>query len=590
MIVQNEAHIITETLDSVAAYISSWVIVDTGSKDGTQDLIADHMAALGIPGELHERPWRDFGHNRTEALTLAQGHGDFIWVVDADDLLFGAPDFSSLDADVYIMRLKQGSFLYWRPQLFRDGVGVRWVGVVHEVPGWDDSCTVDRLSGDYHMESRRLGARSKDPQKYARDRDVLLAEVERNPGDARSVFYLAQSHFDLADFVGAREWYARRVELGGWDQEVYFAMYRVAESMAALGEPWPDVQDAYLRAWEFRPIRAEPLYAIARRCRIDARYRLGYVFARHAAAVPLPEEDLFVDAAVYRWRAVDELAVCAGWIGENAEAFMLNRGLLARNDIPDDDRQRISANRDFSTPAMIEAALPYPDVIARRLIAGTRDAEVTVSCVAGPDRQVIERTLNSFLHCCKDIVKVGRFVLLDTGLSAEDRVTVSQRYRFVEFADYVVRKGVSGQLAQLREQIQGRYWLHLGQGWQFFAPEQLITRLTAVLAAETQVLQVCINLADAAGLSGVSASENAVRRTNDTGRYVLTHSVACGPAMFDVGRLDRIGGVSSTVADPITELEQRAAVAGLQTAGLDEILCIAGDRRESGDRSHSRER
>jgi glycosyltransferase involved in cell wall biosynthesis len=590
MIVRNEAHIVRETLDSVASYICSWVIVDTGSDDGTQELIVNHMAALGISGELHQRPWRDFGHNRTEALTLAQRHGDYIWVIDADDLLVGVPDFGQLDSDVYIMRMGQGSFLYWRPQLFRDGIRVRWVGVVHEVPEWDHSCSVERLPGDYHIESRRLGARSKDLQKYERDRDLLLAEVERNPDSARSVFYLAQTYFDLGDFVSARRWYARRVELGGWDQEVFYAMYRFAESMAALEEPWPDVQEAYLRAWEFRPIRAEPLYAVARRCRIDARYRLGYMFARYAAAVPLPEEDLFVDAEVYRWRAVDELAVCAGWIGENAEAFMLNRSLLARNDIPDDDRQRISANRDFSAPAMIEAALPYPDAIARSLVAGTRDAEVTVSCVAGPDRQVIERTLNSFLHCCKDVAKVGRFVLLDTALSAEDRVTVSQRYRFVEFADCVPEQGVSGQLALLREQIEGRYWLHLSRGWHFFAPEQFITRLTAVLAAETQVFQVGVNLNDATGLSGASASESAVRRTPDAGRYVLTGSVANGPGMFDTARLDRVGGISSTAADPITDLERRAAVAGLHTASLDEILCITDDRREFGDASHSRER
>jgi glycosyltransferase involved in cell wall biosynthesis len=74
MIVKNEAHIIRETLDSVAPYISSWVIVDTGSDDGTQDLIRDHMGRRGIPGELYERPWRNFGHNRSEALDLAQGH------------------------------------------------------------------------------------------------------------------------------------------------------------------------------------------------------------------------------------------------------------------------------------------------------------------------------------------------------------------------------------------------------------------------------------------------------------------------------------------------------------------------------------
>ncbi len=48
MIVKDEAHIVQQVLDSVAPFISSWVVVDTGSADGTQDLIRNHMAGLGI--------------------------------------------------------------------------------------------------------------------------------------------------------------------------------------------------------------------------------------------------------------------------------------------------------------------------------------------------------------------------------------------------------------------------------------------------------------------------------------------------------------------------------------------------------------
>src|SRR6516162_8469489 len=120
MIVRNEAHIVTEVLDSVAPHISSWVIVDTGSNDGTQDLSRKHMARLGIPGELHERPWRNFGHNRSEALTLAQGHGDYIWVMDADDIVLGTPDFNRLGADIYFLPYRgvdqvdeDAAFVFW---------------------------------------------------------------------------------------------------------------------------------------------------------------------------------------------------------------------------------------------------------------------------------------------------------------------------------------------------------------------------------------------------------------------------------------------------------------------------------------------
>ena len=168
------------------------MIVDTGSPDNTQNVIRKHMANLGIGGELYERPWHDFGHNRTEALTLAQGHGDYIWVIDADDLVVGTPDFSGLTADVYLVTPAPGRRLHLLArQLFRDGKPWRYKGVVHEYAECDEAAYDEqRIEGDYYIESRRLGGRNKDPEKYARDRDLLLAEVERNPEDARSVFYL----------------------------------------------------------------------------------------------------------------------------------------------------------------------------------------------------------------------------------------------------------------------------------------------------------------------------------------------------------------------------------------------------------------
>ena len=349
----------------------------------------------------------------------------------------GTPDFTQLSADIYHMRLGEASFTYWRPQLFRDGVRVRYEGVVHETAVWESDCVVGRLEGEYLIESRRLGARSQDPQKYARDRDLLLAEVERNPEDARSVFYLAQSYFDLDDFVNARKWYERRVEMGGWDEEVYYSMLRLAESMARLDWPWLVVQDAYLKAWEFRPTRAEALHAIARRYREDQRYLPGHLFAQRAAQIPFPEKDLlFVGADVYAWRAIDEQAVCASQLGKHAEAFRLCRRLLALSDIPDGERQRIAVNRDFSVPVMLEAASSYPDALVQRLVAGPGEAKVVVSLVAGPDRETTEQAINSFLNCCLDVsLWFGRFLVVDAGLSAPDRALLRERYGFLEFVD-----------------------------------------------------------------------------------------------------------------------------------------------------------
>ena len=574
MIVRNEAHIVTEVLDGVAPYISGWVIVDTGSEDGTQNLIRRQMATLGIAGELHERPWRNFGHNRSEALGLAQGHGDYIWVIDADDLVVGTPDFGGLSADVYQLRYG-AEFTYWRRQLFRDGMAWHYTGAVHEYPDCAGPFDEQRLQGDYYIESRRLGARSRDPQKYARDAELLLAEVRRNPDDTRSVFYLAQSYYDAGDFASARDWYGQRAEMGGWDEEVYLALFRRAQAMSELDAHWPDVQHAYLQAWEFRPTRAEPLHAIAHRYRRDQRYRLGYLFAERATQIPQPDDTLFVDADVYAWRAVDEQAVCASWIGKHAEAFTLCRHLLGRSDVPPQDRQRIAANRDLLVPAMLDAASAYPVHFAQTLTAGPRNAEVTVSVIAGPDRHTTEQTLNSFLHCCRDLPRVGRFLVLAVGLSVEDRANLLERYRFLEFTDAAPGDSPAAQRDRLRAQIGGRFWLHLGEGWRFFAPDTFITRLTAVLCAHPEVVQVGINFTDAVELTGACAAEDAVHRSSDAGRYVLTDVIAEGPAMFDTMRLDQAAALDATDRDPITQLSNRVTDAGPHTATLDEVLCIA---------------
>ncbi|MEY8017667.1 hypothetical protein [Mycobacterium servetii] len=454
-------------------------------------------------------------------------------------------------------------------------------GATHRSAARDGPCLDVRRENQAHsanLRERQLLTFNLFKHKSAQECDWLLGKVKRDPEDGRSVFFLAETYFRMEDFLNARRWCERRVEMGGCDEETYWAMYRLAESMAELGEPWPDVQDAYLKAWEFRPTRAEALHAIAFRCRGEQRYSLGYQFARRAAEIPFPEEDLFVPryADVYAWRATDELAVCASWIGRHAEAFTLCRRLVARSDLPEPDRQRIAANRDFSVPAMIEAAAPYPEALAASLAAGPAHGEVTVSLIAGPDRQTTEQTLDSFLNCCLDVSRVGRFLVLDAGLSAPDRAKLRRRYGFLTFARRRSSAKPAPQLAQLREQIHGRFWLHLGAGWRFFAPENYITRLTAVLDAEPQVFQVGINFADAVTLTGACAAEHAVRRAPDAGRYLLTEAMATGPAMFDTTRLDQARCAQPSGSDTNPQLGRPATRAAPRTASLDEVHCISG--------------
>lgn len=558
MIVRDEAHIIADLLDATAPYIDYWVVVDTGSTDGTQDFVRRHMAALGIPGELHERLWRDFGYNRSEAIALAQGKSDYIWMMDADDTVIGVPQFGELTADCYAMLIVEdpGNY-FWRRQLFRDGVPWYYRGVLHEYACCDEPFVEDGIGGEFQIHSRRLGARGKDPRKWEKDAAVLLAYVSEHPEDERSVFFLAQSYYHARDFENARAWYARRADLGGWDEEVFYSLLQLGRCLAELRAPDAQVDDAYARAWAYEPTRAEPLYELAYRMRVAGRYELGYLFARQAAALPAPVGNrMFVDSIVYNWCAIDEQAVCASWVGRKKETFELCRRLLAVADIDEDNRARFAANRDVGVPELLDETAVYPADLVRRT-QGSPEAAVTFSLIAGPDRASSERALNSFLRCCADVDKVGRFLLLDIGMQNSDRAALIALYPFVELVAGEPGMTAAEQTARIAEEIGGPYWLHAGQGWQFFATDPLVTRLCSVLHAEPDVSQVGINYGDATALTGIAASAATTRTAVGTGRYVPTDTVSQGPKMVDVARFRESSGHT-----------------GFHGATLDEVLCI----------------
>jgi glycosyltransferase involved in cell wall biosynthesis len=355
MIVKNEAKVIARCLSSLRSIVDTWTIVDTGSSDGTQDIIRACFSEL--PGELHERPWRNFGANRTEALELARNRADYTLIIDADEVLTVSPDFrpGELELDAYQLRTELGELAYYRTQLIRSGMPWRWEGVLHEYLECDLPFTQSKLEGLVNRPTPD-GARSSDPLKYLKDAALLEEALKERPNNARDVFYLAQSYRDAGLIEAALKYYKRRVELGGWEEEVWYAMYQVARMLEAAERPEQEVLQAYLEAYERRPSRAEPLSSLARYFRLKSKYALAHLFAKRAVALPTPSDLLFVDASVYAWRARDECSIAAYYLGQHEDALALTAALLADPRLPAAEHARVAANREFSVKAITAEA------------------------------------------------------------------------------------------------------------------------------------------------------------------------------------------------------------------------------------------
>lgn len=346
MIVKNEAPVIERCLASVRPWIDHWVVVDTGSSDGTPEAIRSFLR--DIPGSLHERPWRDFSHNRNEALEMARATADYLLLIDADETLAMPADFCwpALDADGYRFDCEYAQLRYHRNALIATRLPWRWCGVLHEYLDSIAPHAWSALPGPKIVVNHD-GARARDPQTYLRDIEVLEKALVAEPANCRYMFYLAQSLRDAGQLARSRERYLQRAAMGGWEEERWCAQFRAAQLHELTGAPAAVVRDAYLLAYVARPSRAEPLYELARYHRERGDFALAHLFAQQAVALPEPADTLFVDATVYAWRALDELVVASFYTGFLDQGRTALATLLAQARFPESESARINANRNF---------------------------------------------------------------------------------------------------------------------------------------------------------------------------------------------------------------------------------------------------
>ncbi|MBS0556798.1 MAG: glycosyltransferase [Proteobacteria bacterium] len=352
MIVKNEAAVIERCLTSVKPFIQAWAISDTGSTDGTQDIIRRILG--GLPGELIERPWVDFSTNRNQALDLAKKYGDYALLIDADDSIV-ADRYPEPAADCYYAINRMEGLVYRMPHLIRLDKGFFYRGVTHESLECAQPYSRANADGILYVRgqdsSRRING-----NKFLDDANLLIKGLHDEPGNARYQFYLAQSWRDAGRLPDAIAAYEKRAAMGGWAEEVYFSRLQIAVLKERSGATYAQVVAAYLDACDCRPSRAEAPCELARYLRLHERWNLAYRFAQIAADLPPSDDLLFIDSAVHDWRARDELSIAAYWCGDYAQSAALCRELLADARLPAGEHERVRKNLEFALPHLATSA------------------------------------------------------------------------------------------------------------------------------------------------------------------------------------------------------------------------------------------
>lgn len=391
MIVKDESAVIERCLSALIPFIDYWLIIDTGSSDDTINVILRKMKNTGLRGEVQSRRWHGFSHNRSELLRQARKHypeSDYHLMIDADDTFSPAEGFKwpELDADGYHLKHMMGGMSWWRPALVKASLPWRYEGAAHEHMKCDSPATLRKING-VRIRCGNDGARrvNEPIKKYERVASQLEASLEENPDDPRAVFYLAQSYRDAKQSERALELYQRRVEMGGWIEEVWYSHMQIGVLHERLEHDWKLSEKAYMDAYDARPTRAEALIHLASlHRRLSKKKHMARVYALAAKDHVYPKRDiLFIDEYTYTWRAQDEYAMAMWSMGDKRTALAVNLEMLAQ-DAEGLPKQRIIDNITHSR---------YP--IARRTRPGR--IAVALSTYRCHDLELFKRSVQSII-------------------------------------------------------------------------------------------------------------------------------------------------------------------------------------------------
>lgn len=325
MIVRDEEAVIGRCLDSVSGLFDEIVITDTGSRDATVKIAADHGA------QIFHFPWcDDFAAARNASFSHATS--DFLFWMDADDVLTDTnrEKFRALKGrltattDVVMMPYEtafdedgNATFSFLRERLIRRTLPHRWEGVVHEV-----------LCYEGHEEIADVAVTHRSVKTGYSKRNLNLYEAKMRRGDPftpRDLFYWGRELFYHARDREATETLTAFIHHpGGWVENKIDAC-RLLGAIAARAGDVGGALGAYARTFLFGAPRAEVCTEIGQLLSDAGEWRGAAFWFRAALQATAPDNTRgFHDETLAHFAPLLGLCVCYDRLGDREKAICYN--------------------------------------------------------------------------------------------------------------------------------------------------------------------------------------------------------------------------------------------------------------------------
>jgi predicted O-methyltransferase YrrM len=277
--------------------IDQWTILDTGSTDNTVEIIQKTLVGKK-KGELYQEPFINFRDSRNRLLELAGESCKYTLMLDDTYVIKGdlrgflnevrGDQFS----DSFTLYIKSDDVEYGSNRILKTDRHLKYWFKIHEViQDKNNNNVVIPFSRSHIMDGRFEYMEERTMARKQLDLRLLQEEIDEDPNNPRSYYYMAQTYNLLHDYEKAFQYFMMRADhpVEGFIQEKIDAVFEGARcANFKLNKQWAECEVLYKRAYELDKSRPDSIYFLGIHHYLDGDRRTAYDYFKLGFEIGYP--------------------------------------------------------------------------------------------------------------------------------------------------------------------------------------------------------------------------------------------------------------------------------------------------------------
>ena len=202
----------------------------------------------------------------------------------------------------------------------------------------------------------------------------------------------------------------------------------------------------------------------------------------------------------HNYNILFEYSIGAYYNGDVELSYDLNSKILECRNLNDEGFNNIIlSNSRFSINSISDRYIYYNREIVDSILKRQQSLQIVTFSITSCKRfDLFEKTMNSFLNSCTDILRIDNWFCIDDNSSEEDRIKMRELYPFFTFYFKTPEeKGHPNSMNiisnYVRNVVKTPFLFHIEDDWKFFVKKNYISECIEVLGIDNMYGQCLIN-------------------------------------------------------------------------------------------------